>query len=45
MDVANLLTATVTSAITKIAGTTDLVATVKDQFGTAMQYYAVTANS
>jgi hypothetical protein len=40
----NLLTATVTSAITKIGGTTDLVVTVKDQFGTAMQYYAVTAS-
>jgi hypothetical protein len=38
----NLLTATVTSAIAKIGGTTDLVVTVKDQFGTAMQGYAVT---
>ena len=38
----NLLTATVTSAITKIGGTTDLVVTVKDQFGSAMQYYALT---
>jgi adhesin/invasin len=38
----NLLTATVKSAIQKIGGTTDLVVTVKDQFGTPMQYYAVT---
>jgi hypothetical protein len=38
----NLLTTTVTSAIAKIGGTTDLVVTVKDQFGTPMQYYAVT---
>jgi hypothetical protein len=38
----NLLTATVTSAITKIGETTNLVVTVKDQFGAAMQYYAVT---
>jgi hypothetical protein len=40
----NLLTATVTSAITKIGETTNLVVTVKDQFGTAMQYYAVTGS-
>jgi len=38
----NLLSSTVTSAIQKIGATTSLVVTVKDQFGTAMQYYAVT---
>lgn len=38
----NLLSSTVTSAIQKIGATTSLVVTVKDQFGTPVQYYAVT---
>jgi adhesin/invasin len=38
----NLLSSTVTSSIQKIGGKTDLVVTVKDQFGTPVPYYAVT---
>jgi adhesin/invasin len=38
----NLLSSTVNSAIQKIGATTSLVVTVKDQFGTPVQYYAVT---
>ena len=38
----NLLSSTVTSAIQKIGATTSLVVTVKDQFGTPVQYHAVT---
>ena len=38
----NLLSSSVNSAIQKVGATTSLVVTVKDQFGTPVQYYAIT---